>query len=599
MTHMRGDLGETRLEDIFGELAASGSTGALHLEGGTGPAKVFFRDGEVYYASSPVPRAQLGARLVGAGFIDDDELDRALAAQEQGPTRTKLGAVLVDKGMVRRDVIRVFVQEQILDAVFDLARWDAGTIEFFRGDAVAEDLPVQIPTGPLLMEVRRRLSEWDDISAVIPSLDAVPDLVRDGSTTRAALEPDEFTLLTSVDGRRSVRDLAHDLGYSQFDAARLIYGLSRLGVVALSDGAAPTGSRSPAGDAATEPGTVTTGPSPEPPVAAAAAEPAPATDRSADPDEPEDDEVDIGRALEEALFGDPHDAAEEPGEEPDRGSGEVTAGTHHELDEDPTEDLEEVAREAARSTDDEPPPRDLSAGSDDLEPEIWSASIDADEDADGTPDVRSEEPVARPPAQPETHRGARDEAGPAPADDVDDDAADAREELMALVGELQEAASDEDEPEVGPAHAETVGDVPEVETADAETAGDEPEAVEPPQPRPEPAAQPDTPTEPEQPTQPQEQTSAAAAPDEPTERTERGDVSELLRELSRLAGGGPEPVAPTPDGQEGSDEPGDRAGSESEEPDEPQQADEPQPRSGDDDDDDDKRSTFRRLFGSR
>lgn len=571
MTAMRGDLGETGLEDIFGELAASGSTGALHLEGGTGPAKVFFRDGDVYYASSPAPRAQLGARLVGAGFIDDDELDRALAAQDKGPARTKLGAMLVDMGMVRRDVIRVFVQEQILDAVFDLARWGSGTFEFFRGDAVAEDLPVQIPTGPLLMEVRRRLSEWEDIRAVIPSLDAVPDFVQGGSTTQAALEPDEFTLLTSVDGRRSVRDLAHDLGYSQFDAARLIYGLSLLGVIAVSNGEAPSATRSP-GDATTGPETDAT--VAEPPEAApeaatvgpaatgtAPAEPTPATDR---PDEADDvDDVDIGRALEEALFGDPYDPGEDRPGEPDRGAGVDTTEPDRELDEALTEEPPEVADEPAQPTGERSPPRrDLTAGSDDLEPEIWSASIDVDEDAtESHEDVRPEEPVARPPVGAETPRGAPDEARP--ADEVDEDTADARDELMALVDELQDVVDEEVEPEEE-----------------------------------EPAARPEAPTGPEPPAEPREQAPAAAS-DERAERTERGDVSELLRELSRLAGGGPEPVAPTPDGQEGPDEPEGGTEPDREQPDEPQQRDEPQPRSGDDDDDDDKRSTFRRLFGSR
>ncbi len=567
---MRGDLSDAGLETLFGELSKADATGALHLEGHTGPAKVFFRDGDVYYASSPTPRAQLGARLVGAGFIDDDELDRALAAQESGPSRTKLGAILVEQGMVRRDVIRVFVQEQILDAVFDLARWDRGTFEFFKGDAVTEDLPVQIPVGPLLMEVERRLSEWADIGAVIPSLDAVPDFVPSGSTTQAALEPDEFTLLTSVDGRRSIRELAHDLGYSQFDAARLIYGLSLLGVIAV-----PNGQQAPGEDDAPEPQardrTVET-PTDEPDEAEGGA-PAQAQVEAEVEDEVEgDDEVDVGRALEEALFGMPDDEDEKVAEdEEDDGIVEAETDAGYAIDEEPTEDLEALAREAAQTVE-EPAETDVEqpeqpVGSDDLEPDVWSASID-DEDVATGPEAAPESPPA----------------------------ADARNELIAMVGELQgepgeadeadeaesagvETEAEDDRPAARPDTGDDrAGATPDTGSVDAEDLG----TVAPPPGRSEPEPPP-----------------TSASP----ERTERGDVSELLRELSRLAGGGPEPVAPSPDEPQDSDEedgpdrpPGGRA----------EDASPPPERSGDrddaEDDDgdhggDDKRSTFRRLFG--
>lgn len=495
---MRGDLSETRLSTVLRDLGGSDATGALHLDGAPGSAKIFVRDGDVYFASSPAPRAQLGARLVGAGFVTDDELDDALAAQEQGPDRMQLGALLVDRGVVRRDVIRVFVQEQILDAVFDLARWDAGSFEFFRGDAVSEDLPVQISVEPLIMEVERRVAEWDDIRAVIPSLDAVPDFSPDGSTTRAALEPDEFAVLTSVDGRRSVRELAHDLGYSQFDAARLVYGLSLLGVIGVPNGQTA--------------------------------------------ETPEGEDVDVGRALEEALFGADH------------------------FGDEPTEPSDEPAAARAQG----PPAaaeveQDELVGTDDLEPEVWTASLDVDEE--GSP--AREEPPAPVPAQ-DVHPEPAPSPLPAESDPASEETSqDARDELMALVNEL---------------------------------GGDEPTGV----------AQEPEPTDEETGEPPLEHEPAAASDGDSTpgaeRRVERGDVSELLRELSRLAGGGPEPVAPTPQESSHDRSPREPGGGEraSERP-EPRRAQEDRsdaPKKDevpkkDEDDGDDKRSTFRRLFGSR
>lgn len=562
---MRGDLSETRLSTVLRDLDRSDGTGALHLDGPSGSAKIFVRDGDVYFASSPAPRAQLGARLVGAGFVTDDELDDALAAQEQGPDRVKLGALLVDHGVVRRDVIRVFVQEQILDAVFDLARWDTGSFEFFRGDAVSEDLPVQIRVEPLIMEVERRLAEWDDIRTVIPSLDAVPDFSPGGSTTRAALEPDEFTVLTSVDGRRSVRELAHDLGYSQFDAARLVYGLSLLGVIGVANGETAQ---------ATEEET-------------AAAEPPATEPERAETAGSEDEDVDVGRALEEALFGGDYFGGGEPTEPSAEPAAAEVEDTPPAADvEEVEEDLEDAAREAveAASVIGEEREQDEIVGTDDLEPEVWTASIDVDDDE--TPAVHDEpsaagsvqdvQPEPAPPPRSAERDAAPTEASP-----------EARDELMALVNEL--GGGDEPEAAQEPDPSPEADPVPEPDQVDQR--GDEPTVEHEPAPTPSP--------------------DDGAAP-EAERRVERGDVSELLRELSRLAGGGPEPVAPTPEDtseEQSAREPGGEEGEP--EPSRPRdaQADRGEapksetPKSEapkkDKDDGDDKRSTFRRLFGSR
>lgn len=236
MPVMRGQLSDTSVPDLCRGLSDAHATGALEIEGEAGVARIFFRSGFVYWAMSPAPRAQLGSRLVNAGFVTSAQLEDALERQQQSDVRTKLGALLVDEGLVTQDVIRVFVQEQILDALFDTMRWNEGGYSFHSGDAVAEKLPVDIPVAELLVAVARRLGEWDQVQRVIADLDAVPDHVTGKGGMSTSLEPDEFAVLASIDGIRSVSELAADLGYSEFEAARIIYGLTLLGVVEIDEG---------------------------------------------------------------------------------------------------------------------------------------------------------------------------------------------------------------------------------------------------------------------------------------------------------------------------------------------------------------------------
>lgn len=232
---MRGTLTRTSIADACREAARRSLTGTIEVAGGDGTGRIVTRNGRVAWAQSPAPRSRLGDRLVNAALLTPEQLTQALEAQQAAAEHTKLGAHLVEQGLVSRNVIRVFVQEQILDAVLDLVRWRDGTFEFVPMEPLRERLPVDLAVDQLLVEVSRREGEWDQVQATIPDLDMVPDFVPGGSSAAASLEPDEFVVLTNVDGERSVRELAEDLGYGEFEAARIVYGLALLGVIDVGD----------------------------------------------------------------------------------------------------------------------------------------------------------------------------------------------------------------------------------------------------------------------------------------------------------------------------------------------------------------------------
>jgi hypothetical protein len=229
---MRGDLSEMPAADVCRALAVDGSSGVLEIEGPDGRGTVVFDDGAVIAAGSPTPRARLGDRLVSAGLLEEAALASVLRTQAHTGGQ-RLGSLLVAEGLVTHDAVRVVAQEQVIDAVFDVVGWPYGAFRFdpHADDAPTSEIPVRFAVDELLVEVARRHEEWSDVRQVIPDLDAVPSFRPDARGAQAALEPDEFTLLASIDGERSVRELADDLGYGRFEAARIVYGLTLLGVV--------------------------------------------------------------------------------------------------------------------------------------------------------------------------------------------------------------------------------------------------------------------------------------------------------------------------------------------------------------------------------
>jgi hypothetical protein len=229
---MHGDLATSSAADVCRQLAARSATGILAFDGPDGPGQVVLDEGRIVAARAPVLSLRLGDRLVGAGHLNDADLSRALEEQGREEEQRRLGTLLVEGGYVDEAVVRRYVQEQVLDALFELLRWRHGSYSFIdQAPAEPTAIPFTLDVDDAMVEVARRHRQWSELSRVIPDLESVPSFRRGASLANASLEPDEFAVLASIDGERSIRDLAADLGYGEFEVARIVYGLTLLGIV--------------------------------------------------------------------------------------------------------------------------------------------------------------------------------------------------------------------------------------------------------------------------------------------------------------------------------------------------------------------------------
>lgn len=221
---------------MLGKRGATGRLHVLHDADDTAEpdeAFVWLRDGAIYTAQAPQARARLGDRLVGAGVLDAAQLEDALAAQRSSPERRRIGELLVERGTIDRETLRKYVQAQILDSVTATLSWQAGHWSFAEGDETDEDAPLDMSLENLLMEASRRLDEWEVVRQSLGSLDAVVDFTPRDTGAEVALTPDEWSLMTHIDGVSSVAEIADTAGYGQFETARIVYGLMTAGIVAV------------------------------------------------------------------------------------------------------------------------------------------------------------------------------------------------------------------------------------------------------------------------------------------------------------------------------------------------------------------------------
>ena len=228
---LEGTLDAFSLPDIFQLLSYTKKTGTLHLRREDDHGVVHLRDGAVTGARSDVRRQALGRRIVGAGVVDDATLAEAVS-RVQSDASCGLARALADSGSLSEDFARALAAEQASDAVFDLLRWPDGEFAFVVDEADPDDLGATVAVEDIVAEGHRRMQTWAE--AEMPGRDQVISLaatpVEDPIMTR-----DEWSLLSLVDGRRTVADLVVLSGRGEYVVVSAIAGLVDRGLLTVGE----------------------------------------------------------------------------------------------------------------------------------------------------------------------------------------------------------------------------------------------------------------------------------------------------------------------------------------------------------------------------
>jgi len=174
---LQGSLTELSLPDVIQMVSVSGKTGSFNIQGEHENGRIFLRNGQIVDA---------------------------------------------EVGNLRGD-----------NAVYEMAIWTKGTFSFESGEE-SDQVTVHASNATLMMEAARRLDEWRVLSRKIPSLDLVPYFTpRDQGQDQVTLSPQEWILVTRIDGRNSIEEIANALQWAAFDVSKLLFGMITSALVAL------------------------------------------------------------------------------------------------------------------------------------------------------------------------------------------------------------------------------------------------------------------------------------------------------------------------------------------------------------------------------
>ena len=140
------------------------------------------------------------------------------------------GEIHIDKGQISHAATGLLSGDA---AFYELARWNSGEFEF------AQDVPlgprtVDKSNPALLEEAIRQAGEWRILATKIHSTRMVP-VFSPQAASGVSLAAHEWAIVSRVDERRNLEEIAAALGQSTFDVCKIVYTLLSTGVLALRE----------------------------------------------------------------------------------------------------------------------------------------------------------------------------------------------------------------------------------------------------------------------------------------------------------------------------------------------------------------------------
>jgi len=232
---LRGELAELPLMDLLQILLLNKKTGVLIAErehltveeevGDRGD--LFLRSGQVKFISLKHGK-QLSDILSVMGYP-------APPAQEHEAVELNLLVEILESDSPARVEIARHAKRLTEERMGELLRWRNGRFIFKEMEIPSALDLVEVDSLELLVQGARHIDEWEMVSSKLPSFEVVPTYPESLPEGPLSFSPSEWRVLASVDGVRSVREIADQFPESTFEVAKAIVSLVEKGVLGVEE----------------------------------------------------------------------------------------------------------------------------------------------------------------------------------------------------------------------------------------------------------------------------------------------------------------------------------------------------------------------------
>ena len=214
-----GNLQTMELSELLQWVAQGSRTGTLVIETEETAKRIYFRDGKIVASGSTLESEQLGHFLVSRGYINDEELTKAVAMQSE--TGMLLGKILVTIGGISEEELLELLVLQTEESVYDLFAWTEADFRFVDNETLNRGMiPLALDVTAITLQGMNRLDEWSRIRKVISSSASVPVLVAESDLTSRS--PADQRILEAIDDHSSIEEICRASRTSEFLVSRLL-----------------------------------------------------------------------------------------------------------------------------------------------------------------------------------------------------------------------------------------------------------------------------------------------------------------------------------------------------------------------------------------
>lgn len=233
---LKGNLHDFTTAQLLNLINLARKTGTLTIEG-TQVANMSFREGKLIYASLGEQGNSLAYMLERTGVLTHEQ-GQVIEARAKGTGDKQLGHLLIQAGYVTQSDVIQSVRTHILDVVYKIFSWVDGLFRFDANTFPSSDrITVPIDLESVIMEGSRRMKEWEHLRTELPDLRASLRFASkpDARLRNVNLTVEEWRVVSFVNPRNSLEEIAVAVNLNEFQIRRIVYGMLQAGLVELVD----------------------------------------------------------------------------------------------------------------------------------------------------------------------------------------------------------------------------------------------------------------------------------------------------------------------------------------------------------------------------
>lgn len=230
---LKGNLRDFSTTQLLNLIHLARKTGALTIQVPPGVSTLFFREGKLVHATTSGRDGHLASILARAGKLTEEQA-KTIRTRAGAQAEKQLGMLLISAGHVTQQDILGSVRVDILETVYGLFTWSDGLFHF-EPNQLPADAAITVPVDleNIILEGSRRLKEWERLQDELPDLNmALRFTDRPQAQLRNInLSVDEWRVISYINPRNTIEQIAQRIGMDDFQIRKIIYGLLQAGLV--------------------------------------------------------------------------------------------------------------------------------------------------------------------------------------------------------------------------------------------------------------------------------------------------------------------------------------------------------------------------------